>query len=275
MNAPGREQIRELLFKERRLLLGVSLVLLAHQLLGITINKDAETLGLRFDIENPERVFLGIWLVWGWCLWRFVQLMYSLKARSEYPLDTRTTAWRVVCDRVLLRLVRKEAVALYNKEVRRDMRRGLSVSIYNRGRVTRGGIAEPHWLEVSVTRRWMADPQQPGNAAQLSSLESQALTGEHVRQWEIGGPGGHGTEGGVSYKKQIVQVPTRDVEAKRWPYWIAITWTFLFTSFFTDFYIPVTIGLSPAAIGIYQHFHHPGEHTETGTYHTPIRYEQR
>lgn len=75
--------------------------------------------------------------------------------------------------------------------------------------------------------------------------------------------------------EQIVQVPVSDVERKRWPYRSALAWTFLCTSFFTDFYIPVAIGLAPAGIGIYQHFRHPDARIETGTYHTPILYNER
>ena len=51
------ETLRERFFRERRMLLGVSLVLLAHYCLGITVGKSAETLGLHFEVDNPERLW--------------------------------------------------------------------------------------------------------------------------------------------------------------------------------------------------------------------------
>jgi mRNA interferase HigB len=65
------DDLRDRFFRERRLLLSVSLVLLAHQLLGITVGKSTDTLGLHFDIEDPSKIWWAVWALWLWTLAQF------------------------------------------------------------------------------------------------------------------------------------------------------------------------------------------------------------
>ncbi len=111
-NSP--EDVRERLFKARRLLIGISLVLLAHYVLGIKIKPDAETLGLKFDIEDVRKVIWGLWAVWGWSLATYLQHMHDLGGRL-FPRDIidaqslRFESW--LCRRRLLAQARAGRLA--------------------------------------------------------------------------------------------------------------------------------------------------------------------
>src|SRR5271155_1351136 len=75
------------LFRERRSLIAVSIVLLAHQLLGITVGNSTDSLGLHFQIADPSRLWWGVWLVWLWTMVCYIQQFYSLKPWTTYPKD--------------------------------------------------------------------------------------------------------------------------------------------------------------------------------------------
>jgi hypothetical protein len=65
------DDLRDGLRKERRLLIIVSLVFLAHLLFGLTVDRSAETLGFRFEVRDPEDVWLFVGAVWLWALLRY------------------------------------------------------------------------------------------------------------------------------------------------------------------------------------------------------------
>jgi hypothetical protein len=83
---PDVSPLRERLFKTRRLLLGISVVLLAHYALGIQIKSDAESLGLRFELPDVQRVWIGVWVVWTWAFVTYLQYCHELQF-DDYPND--------------------------------------------------------------------------------------------------------------------------------------------------------------------------------------------
>jgi hypothetical protein len=88
--------------RERRLLLGISLVLLDHQYLGIEIERSGESVGLKFTFpEDLHRLWAAIWLVWAWAVICYLQIWYSSTERS-YPTNVVQLAY----ERVLRRLSR-------------------------------------------------------------------------------------------------------------------------------------------------------------------------
>ena len=78
--------IRERLFKTRRLLMAASVVLLGHYALGIQAESDAETLGLKSQVPNVTKVWAAIWLVWGWAFWTYLQHIRDL-GLEDFPVD--------------------------------------------------------------------------------------------------------------------------------------------------------------------------------------------
>jgi hypothetical protein len=77
---------RERLFKSRRLLLAVSVVLLAHYALGIQVASDADSLGLKFQLPDVQKVWVGVWLVWTWALMVYLQHCHEFKF-DDFPRE--------------------------------------------------------------------------------------------------------------------------------------------------------------------------------------------
>jgi hypothetical protein len=101
------EMQRTQLHRERRLVLAVSVVLLAHQILGIDISNDAESLGLRFQVNNPQRVWTAVWFLWLWAFVRYSQVLYSFGPASDYPRNQHNALWHRICQWLIVRRVRR------------------------------------------------------------------------------------------------------------------------------------------------------------------------
>jgi hypothetical protein len=65
------DDLRDSLRKERRLLILSSLVLIAHVGFGLTVERGADTLGLKFQVRNPGDVWIFVSVVWAWALVRY------------------------------------------------------------------------------------------------------------------------------------------------------------------------------------------------------------
>jgi hypothetical protein len=88
--------LRERLFKSRRLLLAVSVVLLAHYALGIQVVSEAESLGLKFKLPDVQKVWVGVWLVWTWALVVYLQHCHEFKF-DDFPFrHLENSRYRVV-----------------------------------------------------------------------------------------------------------------------------------------------------------------------------------
>ncbi len=86
LSKTGRsDDLRDGLRKERRLLIIVSLVFLAHLLFGLTVDRSAETLGFKFEVRDPQDVWIFVGAIWLWAL-----LRYSLYFHDYVDEDMRT-----------------------------------------------------------------------------------------------------------------------------------------------------------------------------------------
>jgi hypothetical protein len=106
-------ELRERLFKARRLLLATSVILLAHYALGIQVKSDAESLGLKFELPDVQRVWFGVWVVWMWALAVYLQHCHEFgfdDFPSEHFGDARYRILRWFDRRKLLRIARTKGL---------------------------------------------------------------------------------------------------------------------------------------------------------------------
>jgi hypothetical protein len=61
-------------------------VLLAHSALGIQVASDADSLGLKFQLPDVQKVWVGVWLVWTWALVVYLQHCHEFKF-DDFPRD--------------------------------------------------------------------------------------------------------------------------------------------------------------------------------------------
>lgn len=226
----------ERLFRERRLLLGVSVVLLAHQLLGISVGKGAETLGLHFEIDNPERLWLGVWVIWLWAFISYAQQVNSVRPFSFFPRSRQSGVYQRLCDRLVRWGTTLRVRASFRRQVPWANR--TSVRVEKQWRAIYNSI--PH----IATRFQMLWKYEPENPAAVNLLDDAG----QVDGWFTlhGGVLTHadGTRG----RSGDVWVPEHLVERRRWLWALAVVWTWTTTSFATDYLVPVGIGLAPPAI---------------------------
>ena len=76
MDAP--EALRSALWKQRRFLILMSLGVIAMYALEVTLKPDAEYNGIAIQLGKPSRIVTGVWIIWAWALWRYLQRAYEL-----------------------------------------------------------------------------------------------------------------------------------------------------------------------------------------------------
>ncbi len=86
-------ELRAALMKERLLLIGASAVLIAHLVFNVTIEKSAETLGLKFEIDDPNKLWWVVWSVWAWALFRYTLYFFDFE-RSDMKTELATFKFR-------------------------------------------------------------------------------------------------------------------------------------------------------------------------------------
>jgi hypothetical protein len=248
--AEQSDRLREHFSRERRFLLVVSVILLAHELLGISVAKSVEALGLHLEIENPERLFWGVWIVWTWAFIRYLQLLYSLEPRSAYPLDRRTRAWNRLVEVILMRRVRKEARTAFDAEVPRSLQIDLRVEGAGREHKTinRAGRVEADnlWYVINVTRRWR-DPVEPNPPLAVHMIGSSSRVRKDAGTW-VSLKSGESVEGGVRQLSEGVRVPLTAISANKTLFFAAVVWNFTATTYATEYYIPVLVGAAPLLV---------------------------
>jgi hypothetical protein len=237
--------LSERFFRERRLLLGVSVVLLANELLGVTISKSAETLGLHFEINNPERLLWGVWLIWLWTIACYMQQLNSIDLRSRYPLNRQTVTQNALCYRIAARRVAREAKVRFRSVIPHELRR--SVVVKPGGRSVIGPPMEQQpALRCQVSWTWKDPP------ANQPALDLTALTFRTHATWQVVGGGDLRDVEGNREVHEGLDVPAQDLDGSRAIYVAARTWTIASTSFGTDYIAPLIIGFSPLAIAAYR-----------------------
>ena len=233
-------------FRERRLLLGVSVVLLAHQLLGITVGNSAETLGLRFEIDDPSKIWWAVWAIWLWTAVCVIQQLNSIRPRSVYPKERDEETRNRLGDRTAVRMVRRAAMRHLRSTVPRRLNPKFEIAFAERKRTDAPGGQLYEYTCISVTARWRCD------AANMAAEKAAAFDAAMKRAgWEISG-GSDGFEGGECKFSKTVDVrivPIRDEQLVR----VAATaWTLLSTSFVTDYLAPLGIAAAPLIVAACQ-----------------------
>jgi hypothetical protein len=234
------------LFRERRSLIAVSIVLLAHQLLGITVGNSTETLGLHFRIADPSRLWWGVWLVWLWTMTCYIQQFYSLKPWTTYPKDRDDEARDRLSDWISLTRVRRAALRHLRADIPWELRAKYQVRGEGRGETTTSGRQRQLRRYVSVTATWCGGDIALATEKAASLEQAMVATG-----WEIRG-GGVGLQDGNCTFNKVVDVRIVPVR-EEWLIRIAARlWTLLWTSFLSDYIAPFIIGAAPLIIALVQ-----------------------
>jgi hypothetical protein len=69
------------LHRQRRFLILMSLAVIGYYLLGVGVKSEAQYSGFVLTLERPDRAVIGLWIVWGWSLLRYIQRVYELWSR--------------------------------------------------------------------------------------------------------------------------------------------------------------------------------------------------
>jgi hypothetical protein len=65
--------IRAELFRQRRLLLWVTFLLVVYYCAGVELGTEAESQGLKLKMRNPDFLVFAAWVTWAWAYWRYWQ----------------------------------------------------------------------------------------------------------------------------------------------------------------------------------------------------------
>jgi hypothetical protein len=243
-----RELIRGQLQRERRLLLAISLVLLAHQILGIKVSSSAESFGLHFDVANPERLWTAVWAVWLWATLRYAQLLNSFGPLSDFPVAREAETRERLYGWIAMRSVRKEARAIFNKEVKRAARVGIVITKVGQRRLTLGSETRDVFVTFNVVRT-LRHEFGSHDRPKLSHIPPDSNESHKMLGWRRTG-GGESLREKQGFYEVIdsVEISVASLERSLWLRLLAGAWTVLTTSFGTEYYAPLLIGLSPAII---------------------------
>jgi hypothetical protein len=164
MNGQEEQGLRERYFRERRLLLAVSVVLLARQLLGIDVGQSADTLGLHFEIKEPERLWWAVWALWLWSLVCCFQQLNSLRPYIHFPVDRRTSTYLALHRRWARAKILRAVRASFDRQVPRMNQVHCSVGV-----PTMVTIESTEHAQAAVALRWRTAPEQ-ARAVGLTTL---------------------------------------------------------------------------------------------------------
>ncbi len=233
-------------FRERRLLLGVSMVLLAHQLLGITVGNSAETLGVRFEIADPSKIWWAVWAVWLWTAVCVAQQLNSIRPWTVYPKNRNEETRNRLSDWIAVCRVRKAALKHLRATVTRKLNPKFEVVFAERKKVDAPDGQLHEFTCVRVTARWQCD------AASISAEKAGAFEAAMKQAgWKISG-GSDGFEEDACRFSKTVDVRIVPIQDEQLIRWTASTWTLLSTSFVTDYFAPLVIAVAPLVVAGYR-----------------------
>jgi hypothetical protein len=238
------DELPDRFFRERRLVLGVSVILLAHQLLGISIGKSADTLGLHFDIEDPSKLWLALWAMWTWAIVCYAQQLNSLKPWSKYPQerDGEMRSW--LSDHVVFLSVRRRALRHLRDSIPQELNPRFEVMLDGRREVNTPGQQRFLYATVRVTAQCSSDGHD------LLEAKAKAFDAEmEAAGWRVPG-GGISREEGLSEFHREVNVRIVPIEGKLGIRVAARIWTMLSTPFLTDYFAPLVVGMTPLIVEV-------------------------
>lgn len=252
MTADSQELLRGQLLREKRLMLLVSAILLAHQWLGIRVTNSVESLGFHFEIASPARLWIGVGIVWIWALVRYGQLLYSFSPSRDFPHDRYIKTRMKLCDWIITRQVQREAQAVFRTIPRSDR---IRLAVTNLGRSEPGSVPSDirsrratgqFRLRFSIVRSVPYDPVPTQPLPQLEHIGDNPRTRGDIVAWVRTGDAYeiHERERRCDVFDSI-EVPVEMTEQRRLVRWLARVWTVLATSYGTEHYVPLAIGLAP------------------------------
>lgn len=239
------DDLRVRFFRERRLLLGVSVVLLAHQLLGITVGKGADTLGLHFEIADPAKIWWAVWAVWLWTAISAFQQLNSIGLTKEYPHDLDRETRSGLSDWVAVRKTRKVAKPRLRSLLSRESELEFSVTFAGRHGGTSSG-REFVYTRVRVMAQWQCD------AANEAALKATAFEREMETAACHCVGGSSEFDHGTCRFERLVDVNVLPIRNRPLIRFTATSWTALSTSFATDYVLPFIIAGTPIVVAIVQ-----------------------
>jgi hypothetical protein len=249
MNGQEPDGLRDRYFRERRLLLGISVILLARQFLGVEVGRSADTLGLHFEIQDPERLWWAVWALWFWSFVCCIQQLNSLRPYIHFPIDRRTRTYNALRRRWARIRILWAVRASFHRQVQRENRVRYSVSMpgmemHPRAKATPAEQIE--YAEAQVEVRWLSIPERPRDVA----LVDDTAVGDDdwiVRSSGDGlsnaTPGGQHGPAEERYHRGTAAIP--QPRRSHWSWAAAQVWTWATTSFLTDYVAPALIGLAP------------------------------
>jgi hypothetical protein len=91
------EEQQTAMHRQRRFLILMSLAVVAFYVLGLKVKPDAGFQGFLLSVKFPERAIYGLWAIWGWSLWRYLQRGYELfsEIRNEMREDVYSEDRRI------------------------------------------------------------------------------------------------------------------------------------------------------------------------------------
>ena len=94
---PIPPDLQPALLRQRRFLILMSLALITFYALDVSVQNAADYGGLAVNLGNPDLVQPGLWIMWGWALWRYTQRVYELLAAiwNEVLEDVRAEDTRI------------------------------------------------------------------------------------------------------------------------------------------------------------------------------------
>jgi hypothetical protein len=227
---------KDRLFRERRMLLGVSAVLLARQFLGVTVTKSVESLGLHFEFENPERLFWAVWILWGWSLVCYVQQLNSMRIFATYPRDRQIQTHRTWANNWIRRAVTRNVRGAFRRQIAKANRVKVTFEKqYRASNVTNPDVVHDFYV------KWKLEPENPNAVNLLDDAGTRA-------GWHIKHSGVSKERDGTRGRSGSVLVPQRVAERGRLLKVLAFVWTLASTSFATDYIAPIVIALLPPSI---------------------------
>jgi hypothetical protein len=221
-------------------------VLLAHQLLGITVGDSAQTLGLRFEIGDPSKIWWVVWAIWLWTAVCVVQQLNSIRPRAVYPKDRNDETRDRLSDRIAVRRVRRAAMTHLRATVPRKLGPRFEVVFVERKLADASDEQLHGYACISVTARWHCDAANMPAEKAVAFEAAMKQTG-----WEIS-RGSDGFEGGECKFSKTVDVRIVPIRDERLVRWTAFSWTLLSTSFATDYLAPLVIAAAPLAVAAYE-----------------------
>ena len=236
--------LRDRFFRERRMLLGVSLVLFAHVVSGIEIAHRGEAFGLIFTVSRPSYIWGAAWILWAWTLLCYAQHFNSLRLWEEYPTARDMETRRSLVYKILARRARRAACGFLAQEIGRRFQTEYTVEDV-RQIVSGPNVGLQDDMVVSVAMKWSEDV----DAVQEIAAKFDAYMEE--RGWTVRG-GELGKQGATHAQfRKSISVPTRDVIGATIVRHSARIWILLSTSYGTEYFAPLAIGISPLVVAVW------------------------